>query len=685
MTPYSNSRIVRRCGQLGIPYFEAIASPFFARQGMVAPELFVQYTEGVNGYTGSPERRRPLDSLKTLPHDLHALRALLFCGPAEPLARGGGQQGPKCDHVGVVIERSSCSSSESSAISGVSPFMTESGESSPFGDLELDLSDIVGDEGDALAFVADEQPRARAENSYIPPALPRERWKVAADAGYDYTIDWLVEGADVVIDGEGWLPARRGKHQRRNNDFRKRGKNGRKSKKRPRSIRGSWVSLAPAACRVWCDAVVEKGFCVERDIDELIAECDGDTSAEDLRIQIKRALEGFGLEARNESDVAATLWDHPTDVDPDDLYTAVDAALNRSIMLPGTERLTMVMASDEAELQALLAARQELVHEILSSNAALQTTIRLKSSGDSDFSSELQVLNAWIDSGRPTHGKAWRAAVGAVQMFGLSASEYHRVLNESVLEVKGEADTRPLVRSFEQYTLLLTKTQTRYLPYVRRMVSRSLASNEDMEDAFQSGVFGLLRALDKLKGKSAVAFRNYVSRWIDTMFFNWRADHARLIRIPRNRFKDLQAFGRALSKIRTVSNRVFDRQLLADQLGWNLETVVEFELFLRTSVPLPDILDRGAWGANPVADYLVKELRDVIKASIEKYEERDAMVMRLYYGLDHSDEYTLEAIGTMCGVTRERIRQLRERTVKRLRHGPEGKVLSAFAIDEDEL
>ena len=50
-----------------------------------------------------------------------------------------------------------------------------------------------------------------------------------------------------------------------------------------RSIRDSWVSLDPNVCRAWCDAVFEKGFCMERDIDELIAECEGDASVEDQR------------------------------------------------------------------------------------------------------------------------------------------------------------------------------------------------------------------------------------------------------------------------------------------------------------------------------------------------------------------------------------------------------------------
>jgi RNA polymerase sigma factor (sigma-70 family) len=685
MTPYSNSRIMRRCGQLGIPYAEAIDSSYFARQGLLAPELLVPYNEGVDGYIGPPERRRPLDSLKTLPHDLHAVRALLFSGPARPLAQASTQHRPQSDQAGVVDKRSSSSLSEPLAMPGAAPPLSESREPTPSSDFEIDLTGIVAHEDDAPSLVSVAEPRARAEKSYIPPELPRERWQVVDRAGYEDSIHWLGPDFDVIIDGDGWLPARPDKKRRRNNDFKERGKNGRRSNRRARSIRDSWVSLDPVACRAWCDAIVGRDHLSERDVDELLAECKGNTSVEDLRIHVTRALEGFGLEQRNDSDVAAALWDHPTDVDPDDLFTALDAALNRSVKLPGTERLTMERARDEAELQALLAARQELAQDVLSHDSALQAAISLRLSGKRDCSSEIQTLSSWIDSGRPTHGKAWRAAVSAVEKLRLSEADYPHVVNESELKHQHQAASTRLIRSRERYTIQLRNTRTRYLPYVRRLVSRSLAGREQMEDAFQAATIGLFEALDRLNGKSAVSFRYYASWWINQAFLEWRAHHGGPIHIPVNRLSEMRDFKRALMTVKTNSNRFHDQQLLADQLGWSLARVAKFELLLRTAVRLPSHRDTGVWGASPVADYLTKELRSVIDRAMASYDERDAKVIRLYFGLETGHEHTLEEIGSMFGVTRERIRQLRDRMLDRLKHAALKTELACFAKFEEAL
>jgi RNA polymerase primary sigma factor len=684
MTPYSNSRIMRRCGQLGIPYAEAIDSPYFVRQGLVAPELLVPYTEGVEGYGGPPERRRPLDSLKTLPHDLRAVRALLFSGPERPLGQASTQHRPHSDQAGIVDQRSSSASGEPLTMPGAAPSLSESLESTPSSDFEIDLTGIVANEDDVQSFVSVAAPRARAEKSYIPPELPRERWQVMDRAGYDDSINWLGPDSDVIIDGDGWLPARPEKNRRRNNDFKERGKNGRKSKRRARSIRGSWVSLNPIACRAWCDALVERNHLSERDVDELIAECKGDTSVEDLRIHVMRALESFGLELSYDSDVATALWDHPTDVDPDDLFTALDAALNRSVTLPGTERLTMERARDEAELQALLAARQILAQEILAHDSALEAAISLGWAGKRDSYSDLQTLNAWIDSGRPIHGKAWRAAVSAVEKLSLSEAEYHHVVNEGVLKQHHQTDNRRLIRSFEQYTVLLTTARTKYLPYVRRLVSRSLAGHEHMEDAFQAATFGLFRALDLLNGKSASAFRYYVSQWINQKFLEWRAHHGGPIHIPVNRLSEMRDFKRALLKVKTNSNRFHDQQLLAVQLGWELEEVAAFERLLRTAVRLPNIRDKGVWGASPEADHLAKELGEVIEEAMSRYNARDAKVIRLYFGLEGRLECTLEEIGSILGLTRERVRQLKVRMIDRLKSSSRQTGLSHFLIGEVE-
>lgn len=685
MLPYSNSRIMRRCGQLGMPYAEVISSQYFAQQGMVAPELFVQYTEGVEGYTGASERRRPIDSSKTLPHDLDALQALLCNNPGHVPVRAFGGHGTGIANEGTQDERRSSASSEPNAFpeiltsTSVGPSFTLSGGG------EIDLTGIVPTEGDVPSFMAVAPPGERKEESYVPPELPRERWRSTDRWEDGESLEWWVSDSEVVIEGDGWLPPPEDKSKKRNDGFKEPGKSGRKSKRRARSIRGSWVSITPVTLRAWCDTLVDKNHVSERDVDELIAECDGDTHVEDLRLNLMRALEAFGFEEKNASNAEGVLWDHPINVDPDELFTALDATLNRSVTLPGTERLTMERAADEAELQALLAARQGLAQEILAHAPALQAAIALRTSGHRECTSELQTLATWTDSGRPIHGKAWRAAASAIQMLWLSEAEYQHVVNESALKGHHGTDSRHLIQAFERYSLLLTKTRIKYLPYVRRLVSRSLASREEMEDAFQAATVGLLRALDLLNGKSAGAFRFYASRWINQKFLEWRAHHSGPVRIPLNRLNDMRDFKRTLQRTRTNVRRKHNRQLLADRLGWKLEKVVEFELLLRTSIPFPDLRDEGTWRASPVADYLKKELREVIDAAMGRYDERDAKVMRLYYGLDNVEELTLEEIGSQFGVTRERIRQLRDRMIDRLRASSQKTGLEDFAGQEDDL
>jgi hypothetical protein len=78
---YSNSRIMRRCGGLGIPYTEAITSRYFTEQGRQPPAHRVQYTDGRDGTTGWGARKTPIEARSTKPHSLEELRALLASSP----------------------------------------------------------------------------------------------------------------------------------------------------------------------------------------------------------------------------------------------------------------------------------------------------------------------------------------------------------------------------------------------------------------------------------------------------------------------------------------------------------------------------------------------------------------------------------------------------------------------------
>jgi len=78
---YSNTRIMRRCGQLGIPYTEAITSRYFTEQGRQPPANRVQYADGRDGTTGWGAGTKPIGVRSTRPHSLEGLRALLTSSP----------------------------------------------------------------------------------------------------------------------------------------------------------------------------------------------------------------------------------------------------------------------------------------------------------------------------------------------------------------------------------------------------------------------------------------------------------------------------------------------------------------------------------------------------------------------------------------------------------------------------
>ena len=83
--------------------------------------------------------------------------------------------------------------------------------------------------------------------------------------------------------------------------------------------------------------------------------------------------------------------------------------------------------------------------------------------------------------------------------------------------------------------------------------------------------------------------------------------------------------------------------------------------------------------AEPEMDVESRLLTEAVGEALETLEARDAKVLRLYFGLEGEREHTLEEIGNMLGVTRERIRQLRDRALRRLREGDKGTALESFA------
>jgi RNA polymerase primary sigma factor len=679
MMPYSDSRIMRRCGQLGIPYAEAIASRYFSEKGVVAPALLSQYDEGREGITSLGLRKRPIDSLKTLPHSLDALLSLLNASPY-PVAAVRAEHSQVDTYASknreeLTIDRSAPSHFHltpkvalGSGKSGLTPLPPDDGG------LAMEIEDVD------LQFVP------VIEVDVATTAIPLELgaagmvlpWTMGD--GFGLAVDsWGAELTIAVVEGEGLSERQSEPSLDSDREHLVVGTRGRRSKRRAKPITGTRVSVDDEYSRSWCDAVERKGFYSSADVGRLIRHCTGNEQADELRVNVVRALEALGFGEASDSDVQP-LWDEKICVDAEDVHEAIQCVLTRSTKLPGTQRFTMHRASDEARLSGLLKAKQEVVLALLVCPPALSAATSEGARPLGTHHGSVSSINRWIAAGSPMHGKSRRNAMEAVEALMLDIEDYRQIIASLTVQQASTDDAVRFTAAVGAYEEMLVRLTLVYAPVLRRMAARSTQHDEDTEDLFQAGFFGLLRALTLVNVHDATQFRSYAAIWINQVILKWRADYGSLIRIPLNLHLDLAKFQRALKTTVHDPNTPDGCSALAEQLNWKpakLERV-----FLLPTKPsqlraLDQTVSRSSTPQQEQA-YAVQEMTAAFDLVLGNLPERDAKVLRLYYGFDFPEEMTLEEIGSLLGVTRERIRQIRERALETLRLPSNRKTLGAF-------
>jgi RNA polymerase primary sigma factor len=187
-----------------------------------------------------------------------------------------------------------------------------------------------------------------------------------------------------------------------------------------------------------------------------------------------------------------------------------------------------------------------------------------------------------------------------------------------------------------------------------------------------------------------VKFISYAVWWIRQAILAALARQGRTVRVPLNRTADLSRIVRTAEALRQELRREPTPEEISAATGLSLEVVQSLAALntgeVRLDAPLDPDGDRAL-----IERFIAEDLPDTEERTMERFlsdevEEalrtlpaRDAKVLRLYFGLDGGREHTLEEIGGMLGVTRERVRQLRDRALKRLREGEVGKALASFA------
>jgi RNA polymerase primary sigma factor len=280
---------------------------------------------------------------------------------------------------------------------------------------------------------------------------------------------------------------------------------------------------------------------------------------------------------------------------------------------------------------------------------------------------------------------------------GIAPTEPERdILDQYLYEVstfpllKGtqEFDLARLIRAGDQDALqeLVQRNLRFVISVAKKYQNRGMA----LIDLIGEGNVGLLTAARKFDPDQGVKFISYAVWWIRQAILSSLAKQGRTVRVPLNRTSDLSRIIKGSEILRQKLRREPMPEELAQLTGLTVEVVQALSALnsgdVRLDAPMDPDSDRSLIErfvaeemTNPEEEYMNRFVSEEIERALATLPARDAKVLRLYFGLDGGREHTLEEIGSMLGVTRERVRQLRDRALKRLREGEVGIALSSFA------
>ena len=232
----------------------------------------------------------------------------------------------------------------------------------------------------------------------------------------------------------------------------------------------------------------------------------------------------------------------------------------------------------------------------------------------------------------------------------------------------------------------LTKANLRFVVSVAKQYQNQGLS---LADLINEGNIGLIKAAKRFDETRGFKFISYAVWWIRQAILQALAEQSRIVRLPLNRVGTLHKIGKMSASL----EQEFGREPSPDEIAKQLE-LTEVEVsdtpkisnsHLSLDAPfsvsednsLIDILE-DEFQPPPDETMMDESLKIEIGRALDSLTPREAEVINLYFGLNHDKALTLEEIGARFGLTRERVRQIKEKAIKRLRHASRSKALRAY-------
>ena len=250
-----------------------------------------------------------------------------------------------------------------------------------------------------------------------------------------------------------------------------------------------------------------------------------------------------------------------------------------------------------------------------------------------------------------------------------------------------EVELAQRIKAGDQIALeKLTKANLRFVVSVAKQYQNQGLT---LPDLINEGNLGLIKAAKRFDETRGFKFISYAVWWIRQSILQALAEQSRIVRLPLNKIGSINKINKTYAFLEQAHERVHSAEEIAKELDMTVSDVKESmknsgrhvsmdaPLVEGEDSNLYDVLRSGE-SPNPDKDLMHESLRTEIERSLDTLTPREADVIRLYFGLSNHHPMTLEEIGETFDLTRERVRQIKEKAIRRLKHTSRSKILKTY-------